>query len=428
MPLRDLIVFATVFPTLPFCFRYPWIGILVFSWLGYMNPHRYTWGPAHDFPFAQVVAIVTLIGYILTKEKDRIHLERETVLIISLWIIFTLTSFWAFYPDRAWAMWSKTSKIFLISLLTISLFTDQGKLRYLMLTIALSLGLLGLKGGIFAILTGGSYNVRGPDGSFIAGEGDFGLALNMTLPLLFFLSNIEKDPRLRLLLKSCFFLSILAIIFTYRRGAFLTLSAVILLLLIRSQRRLLATFFLIIALILSPIIITEKWVKRMETITTYEKDSSAMGRIYAWRTAFRVAEVRPFSGAGFDGLTGRTIDLYSPNPSETAADVHSIYFEVLGEHGFIAFGLYGLLLLSTFLTLKWLQQVSLLNERLYWVRPYAEMLQTSLLAYMIGGAFLGRAYFDLFYQLVAITVILKVLVKREISYLPRRLGPHEVLV
>ena len=38
--MRDLLVTGIVFGVLPFVFKRPWIGILLWSWLGYMNPHR----------------------------------------------------------------------------------------------------------------------------------------------------------------------------------------------------------------------------------------------------------------------------------------------------------------------------------------------------------------------------------------------------
>ncbi|MCK5506819.1 MAG: putative O-glycosylation ligase, exosortase A system-associated, partial [Thermodesulfovibrionia bacterium] len=189
MSFRDLIIFAVIFSTIPFCFMRPWIGIIVFSWIGYMNPHRFTWGMAYDFPFAQIIAIATLAGFVFTKDKDKLYLEKETILIVLLWIVFTQTTFSAFYPTLAWPIWQKTSKVLLMCLITIPLFIDREKLRYLLLTIAFSLGFLGVKGGIFSIVTAGTYNVRGPDKSFIAGEGDFGLALNMTLPILYYMAK-----------------------------------------------------------------------------------------------------------------------------------------------------------------------------------------------------------------------------------------------
>ena len=413
MPIRDLIIFGVILGSLPLCFLRPWIGVLVFSWIGYMNPHLFTWGMAHDFPFAYIVAIATLSGFIFTKDKDKLYMERETILILLLWIIFTITNFSAFYPEGAWEIWKKTSKIFLMCLITIPLFIDRKKLRYLLLTIAFSLGFLGIKGGIFSIVTGGVHNVMGPQGSFIGGEGDFGLALNMILPLLFYLAKDEENKKLKFILQSAFVLSTISVIFTYRRGAFLGLAAVVFMLMIKTNRKILSAVFLSVALVIASYFITEKWVGRMETIKTYEESGSAMGRINAWKMAWNVAIDRPLIGSGFEGLRWETIERYSPDPDATAGDVHSIYFEVLGEHGFIASGLFIGLLLSTLSSLRRLKRTYKDNPSYKWLCNYSDMIQVSIIGYMVGGAFLGRAYFDLFYHLVVIAVILKVLAKKE---------------
>ena len=63
------------------------------------------------------------------------------------------------------------------------------RLKALVWVIALSLGFYGVKGGIFTATTGGGYQVRGPEGSFISGNNEIGLALAMTAPLLYFLSR-----------------------------------------------------------------------------------------------------------------------------------------------------------------------------------------------------------------------------------------------
>ena len=44
-----------------------------------------------------------------------------------------------------------------------------------------------------------------------------------------------------------------------------------------------------------------------------------------------------------------------------------------------------------------------------WIDSYAQMIQISLLGFLVSGAFLGLANFDLFYQLVAMVILLKML-------------------
>ena len=69
MPFRDLLMAVTVFGSLPLCFMRPWVGILMWSWIGYMNPHRLAFGFAYGFPWAWLVAVVTLAGLVLTRDR-----------------------------------------------------------------------------------------------------------------------------------------------------------------------------------------------------------------------------------------------------------------------------------------------------------------------------------------------------------------------
>ena len=58
----------------------------------------------------------------------------------------------------------------------------------------ISLGLYGVKGGIFTLLTGGGYSVYGPAGTFIGGNNEIGLALIMTVPLMRYLQISRRRP------------------------------------------------------------------------------------------------------------------------------------------------------------------------------------------------------------------------------------------
>src|SRR6266571_2165848 len=167
MPIRDIILTAVILGLLPICLTRPWIGVLVWSWVGYMNPHRLTWGFATALPFAMLVAICTLAGLLFTRDKKPIPWVRETYLLAGLWIMFTITTIFAFYPDEAWEQWDKVSKVLLFTFITLKFFQDRTRLRYLFFVIALSIGFYGVKGGIWALFTGGMNRVYGPDSSFL---------------------------------------------------------------------------------------------------------------------------------------------------------------------------------------------------------------------------------------------------------------------
>ena len=109
--MRDLLVTGIVFGLLPFIFKRPWVGILVWSWLGYMNPHRQTWGFAYDFPFAMIVGVVTILSFLFSQEKKEMPWTRETVLLLFFIAWMFITTFFAFYPEQADAQWNKVWKI-----------------------------------------------------------------------------------------------------------------------------------------------------------------------------------------------------------------------------------------------------------------------------------------------------------------------------
>jgi probable O-glycosylation ligase (exosortase A-associated) len=408
MPVRDLLITATVFMTLPFCFVRPWIGIVVWCWLAFMNPHRYSWGFAHDFPFAMLVAIATLVGVPFSSERKPFLWTRETLTLFALWMWFTLTSVFAMYPESAWVGWEKTSKILLMTVVIVPFFQDRRKLRLLLLVIAGSLGFFGAKAGLFVVVTGGQFMVLGPPDSFIETNNEVALALNMALPLLHYLAREEPRPWLRRVLRIAFGLTALAVPFTYSRGGLLGLVLVLSLLFLSARSRLLLLPVAMAALVAFMWFAPQRFFDRVETLQEYQADESANLRFMSWRVAYEIARDRPIFGGGFRVFLDRaTYDIYLPEyPRSFGHDAHSIYFNLLGEHGWIGLGLFVLLIGFTMATLWRIGQRYRGSPQQGWAADYARMLQVSLSAYLVNGAFLSVAYFDLAYALIVLAPIL----------------------
>ena len=98
-------------------------------------------------------------------------------------------------------------------------------------------------------------------------------------------------------------------------------------------------------------------------------------------------------------------------------DVHSIYFEVLSEHGFLGLGMFLTLLAFTWLSAGWIIRNAKKHTELKWAENLARMLQVSGVAYCTAGVFLGMAYFDYIYLLVVLTVATRLLVARHLAAL-----------
>jgi len=417
MSLRDLVVTAVIFGLTPFCFTQPWMGILTWSWLGYMNPHRLTWGIAYSMPFGMIVMAVTLIGLPFARGTKGIPNVREMHLLLALWGWFLVTSIFAFYPDAAWEHLSKVSKVLLGTVLSVLLLQEEKKCKALIWVIALSVGFFGLKGGIWAILTGGGEMVLGPPGSFIEGNTEIGLAINMAIPLLVFLRRHTTRTWLRHLLLATICFSIPASRITYSRGALLGLAVVLPLLFLKSRAKLILLPILAVGAFVGPSLMPGKWTQRMETIETYQDDISANQRLNSWWVAYQIAKDSPVLGGGFRTFSPEIYETYMPGYvySDREHDAHSIYLQVLAEHGYPGFVLFVGLILSTLLSLRGLIRSTRDRPDQDWIKDCARMVEVSLVAYLVSGTFLSMSYFDLFYHLVAITVLLKVLAARPVA-------------
>jgi L-asparagine transporter-like permease len=85
-----------------------------------------------------------------------------------------------------------------------------------------------------------------------------------------------------------------------------------------------------------------------------------------------------------------------------------MWFTVFGEHGFPGFIIWVALIASCFLSLRQLTIYAREHPDLAWIANYADALKLSFIAFLVGGSFFDSAYFDMFYQLIAVVVILGV--------------------
>ena len=159
----------------------PWIGILVFSWISYMNPHRLSWGFAYNVPFAMIVAVVTIAAYLVSRENKKIPATPVTVFLV-LYVVWTsITTAFALNPEEAMPQWIKFLKIQLITFMTLAMMTSRNRIHIFICVIVGSLGFFGVKGGVFALTSGGQYRFWGPPESFIEDNNQLAMALVMTM-------------------------------------------------------------------------------------------------------------------------------------------------------------------------------------------------------------------------------------------------------
>jgi probable O-glycosylation ligase (exosortase A-associated) len=370
-----------------------------------------------NMPFVYASFVVTAFSMFMSKEPKRIPWTRETILLALFLLWMTLTTTQAFYSDLAWEQYNKVLKIQAGTFMTLMLINSKERIRIFIWVIALSLGYYGVKGGIFTIVHGGTYRVQGPASTFFEGNNEMGLALIMTVPLIRYLHLIETKGWVKLGLAGAMYLTTIAAFGTQSRGALVALAAMSGMLWLKSRNKFMTALLIGFSITAAVSFMPPEWFERMSTIKTYQQDDSALGRINAWWTAFNVAKSN-ITGGGFEMFRPAAFRQYAPDPNNVH-DVHSIYFEVMGEHGFPGFFMFIGLMGFTWLKASTIIRACKRDSDKKWAADLAAMLQVSLVGYATGGAFLGLAYFDYLYHLIVLVVITWTLVFKPDFYLPK---------
>ena len=402
--MRDWVLLAVFVSALPLAVRHTWVGVLLWNWISLMNPHKLSWGFAFDAPFAAVAAGATLMSLVFT--RDKLKMPRDPPVVVLLLLVLWMCVSTAIAIDSA-ASWEQLSKVLKIQLMVLVAFAALQSRKHIELFIwvnVLSVGFYGFKGGIFTIQTGGSGRVWGPPGGFIEGNNELAVALVMVIPLMHHLRTVSTRPIVRFGLLGMMLLSAIAALGTQSRGALLAISAMGILFWLRQKKRLVAGIG--IAAVAASLIafMPLSWEERMGTIQTYEEDGSSTSRLVAWRMTINLANDRPWGG-GFGIYTREVYDKYMPESSGTPV-AHSIYFSMLGEHGYIGLFLFVLLFVLSYVLAGRMRRAALLcGPDAAWVHLLAGMCQVSIVGFAVGGAFLSLAYYDFAYNIIVILVV-----------------------
>lgn len=409
--MRDILFTLLMVCGLFMAFRKPWVGALLWVGVGLMNPHRFTYGFAFDLPWAMLVAGVTMLGLLVTRDKAspfRVSWAPGLIMLFTAWVTISWLN-GRFVSDEI-PMWSRVFKTFVMLLVAMALLYKRQHILLLVWTIVLSLAPVGAKGGLFTILTGGSYRVYGPPDSWVADNNAFAVALIITIPLMRFLQTQLEKPWHRHLMGLAAILCAAAALGSQSRGGLVAICAMTLLMWWRGRNRLTSGLVIVFAAVVLTSFMPESWFERMNTIKTYEADGSAQGRLSAWTVAIGLANDH-LTGVGFSTGLSEYFARYA-NIEHGGVVAHSIYFEVLGQHGYIGLLIFLSIGIAAWRAAAQVRKAAAKIPEAQWCVQLASMCQVSLLGYAVGGAFLTLAFYDLPYYVLALVVLTRQWVER----------------
>ena len=426
--MRDIAFVVGLLAMLPFAIGRPHIGVLLWCWTAMLVPNTFVYGFATSIHFNLIVVVLTLILWVLSKEPVRIPMNRTTTLLIIFGVLGTISAAFAIGPEgTAWGEWGKFSKIIFFAVVVGALINSRLRIEALIYAIFLSVGFHGVEEGLKFIFSGGGHHIFGPEISILSDNNHFALAILCTLPLVFFLYRQAHHRWLRLTLLGSAGILFFTVIGTFSRGGLIGLLAIAIWAFLHSARK---GRYLAVAIPLAILLISfapDRWTSRMDTISSANQDESFMGRVIAWKQSTLIALDNPILGGGFHAVQDfavwtryrvtrfHELDFIATDEPDPLAPhaAHSIYFQVLGDMGFVGLTVFGLLGLTAWRNTSAVIKKTKGRTNLEWAGQLAQYAQYSLIAYFVSGAALSMAYFEFMYILFAMLASLRIIVDRE---------------
>lgn len=423
--MRDLFMLA-ILPVLLYAMaKRPFVALGMWVWTALFFPNGWVYGMASGIRYNLLFTGVAVLAYLAMRHKPKVHFGLLGGLVILFFAWTTIgTTMTIGNPEVAWEYWNRFAKIILLFVFVLLVVEKKLHVDFILWCIVLSVGFYANLEGLKFIATGGSHQISGMISHVLYDRNELAVAFVMTLPLCYYLMH-EYGGRSRLVkagLMATMALLVISVIGTQSRGGFISMVVLGGYFFLKSEKKVLVgTAIAVLALVVMQLV-SNDWVERINTIESADEDGSFLGRLVAWKLSFIMATEHPFFGGGFRALQylPNWVDLSQkfftypwfytgdllPNPSYARA-AHSVYFQVLGDHGFVGLGIYLAILATAFFKCGSIARRARLTDAHDWLPLLATMLQLSIFSFALGGAALSFAYFDMIFALFGIVVILE---------------------
>ena len=407
-------------------FLAPFAAGLGYLWIDMVTPQRLAYSLINGQPISQIMAITTIGLYLVL---DRKHPPGPSFLhvLLLIWAVWvTLTTTWAEVPENAWIKWDWAFKSIVFAIFLPFLFRTRVQIEAFFLIVIFSASCFFLAAGAKTALGSGGYQVLGGliQGNMgLAESSTMALVSVMLIPVILHLTKhsliFKPGLRTNLIFYTLSIAVILAVVGTFARTGLIALGAlaIMTLMLLKNRVKYLSGIAAIASLLL--IFAPQQWQDRMLTTVNYQEDSSATGRLAVWKWAYEYTKENPLGG-GFEvyrinSITITTQRSEASNLSfseqlrlrqQSGKALHSIYFEVLAEHGFIGLAIYLAILATTLLRLSTIRRGRPGESPSPWQRSLATAMMMSIGVFVTAGAFVGIAFQPFLYYFVAMTIAL----------------------
>jgi probable O-glycosylation ligase (exosortase A-associated) len=422
--MRDMFFLALLPLMLYLMAKRPFIAMGMWIWTAMFFPNAWMYGIASGIRYNLIFTGIAILGYLVLKDKPKVRFGALGGLILLFFVWTTIsTVLTEGVAEVGWDIWSRFFKVILLFLFVVLIVDKKLHIDFFLGCVVLSIGFYGCLEALKYIATGGGHMIEGFYGHVLGDRNELALAFVITLPICsYLLGEYGKESRVvRFGLLGMMGLLVTAIIGTQSRGGFIAMLGLGGFYFMKSERKVLLTVLLLILGGVLSYLVTDQWSSRMNTINDAGDDASFMGRVVAWKLSFIMAMRHPFFGGGFKALEtfpiwkSLTQDFFAypffytgvalPDEAKPHA-AHSVYFQVMGDHGFLGLGIYLSFLAHAFASARRVARNARAYAELHWIASLGVMLQLCIFAFCLGGAALSFAYFDLMFALYGLVLVL----------------------
>lgn len=420
-------MFVITLGLVPMAFMDGFVAFLLWIFTTVMSPGNYLYGFMLSFRYVFVFAGIAVLLLMLGRVKDRgkFQWNASTVLLFLFVTHGMLSAAFALQPNplleiRVETFWKGMA----LALMAPFFLSSRWRIHLTLVVLALGLGLHAVVDGLKVLASGGAHNVIGVPNSSLTDNNLYALGMAMLLPLLMYLYRYSAVKYAKWAAAAGVVLTILTIIGTNSRGGFLALAVLGFWYWMISPRKL-VSLLLVAALAFGAMqVAPDRWFDRIESIQTASEDDSFMNRVAAWRVSMSIANDHPVLGGGFNAVQNFWIwDEYKERPSLFTIDMsrytpkaaHSIYFQVLGDLGYVGLSIFLALLASAFYARSRVKSIVVKAGRGWWALDLSNAGCLALVAFMAAGGGVSLAYFELVYFLIVMLSVLPSVLAAEVA-------------
>ena len=370
--------------------------------------------PLKAIPIPTLLDVSVLIAVLVSGKATFANLQTKLwmglLVFMAMWVPFARNNFWALMTLKEMALYF----FFYLGIVTfVNTTSKMQKLIFMWLGVHAFLGVNGIL-----------HHGHGV-GGWLGDENDFGMEMNVAVPVAFFMYQAAASQRARLLYVVLLGLLVMTVVATSSRGAFLGLMAVGVYCWFYSPRKVMS---LVVGACLAGLVMIAAPQEYWDRISSISDDSTmdtgtAGQRMFTWGIGWEMFQANPVFGVG-QGNFPWTIGEYMggrtwQTKSLAGRQAHSLYFTLLPELGLVGVIIFGTMVYLNYRDTRVSQLLTPMSRGMAAERVKENDLQLSrailygnailggMIGYLATSAFISTLYYPTFWILMGLAVALR---------------------